>query len=806
MKKLIFLNLFLAVVITASATITWMGNHTKSTQPTNSQTIHFYVEMWDADNNYDNCIAEVVINEGGNWVAYALSRGNNIGNNSTWSANIVVKSSASAYYLHGWEPGKDVYDSNDSKNYSISINPTTAQAGNWNDAGSWCDGVVPASTSASFVIAHNLTLNTNVTVGTLTINSGVTFTASDASDRVLTISKSASGSSVTLANDGTWATGDGESTVIFTGAPSSVDAVHSITGAIAFDKVVINKSGGSSNVGAGFEANSSVSASLEIGEGGYVSTDPPASFYGSNAVLIFNQGTGATYNINPGDKTWSTTVVPNSITINSGAVVVNENRSADGVVSVASGAVLEVGAVKQLTVDTLINNGTFTVKSGATVIPTVVQGTGTNNVEQYLASGRQWWYLASPLSNATSNVFRPAASSNLMGGYSEPGFNYTSPFAAGSSTPLVPGKGYAVKLAFTTGNTYTFTGGSLITAEVSPSVTRSGIDHAKRGFNLVGNPFTAYLDWDMVMIDAVNVRNAIWFRTKGASEMVFHTYSDGDGVPFEANITGLIAPMQAFWVKVDTDPVSPALVSNGTLLFKPTFRKHASTGGNPLKVKATDARPRLRLVVSNGTAFDETLIVGKSYASNGHDAFDVEKMSNDNVAIPEIYSIVENQEMVINSMNSLSAGTAVKLGFRPGMAGSYKLEVSQLENIDARVMLVDKLTNTETELSAGITYSLLSDANVTNDRFSIEFRAPGAVTAIDELAAEQLTVWSDASGNLNVQSEAITADDQIRVYTLAGQLLTQQLAEGQLTVLKHILAPGVYLVNVKNATSKVIIN
>jgi len=94
----------------------------------------------------------------------------------------------------------------------------------------------------------------------------------------LTITKSTSGSSTTLANNGTWATGTGGSTVVFTGAPSSGDATHAITGTIAFQNITVNKTGGSSNVGAGFAVGSSVSGTLQIGNGGFISTDPPASF------------------------------------------------------------------------------------------------------------------------------------------------------------------------------------------------------------------------------------------------------------------------------------------------------------------------------------------------------------------------------------------------------------------------------------------------------------------------------------------------------------------------------------------------
>lgn len=505
--------------------------------------------------------------------------------------------------------------------------------------------------------------------------------------------------------------------------------------------------------------------------------------------------------------------VPSDIKVK---VAGNAALNADKTVSeleIASGeTTLEAG--NQLTVGTLTNNGMLTLKTGATVLTSSVGGSGTTYVEQTLPSGRQWWYLASPLSGATSNVIRPDGSANLMTHYDEATFNYSTAYAANSATPLVAGRGYVVKFSDANERTVVFTGGSLNNGEVALTPTRTGTTAGKRGFNLIGNPYPSYLNWDAVYTDAtnpaLNMRNAIWFRTMDGV-MKFHTYSDGEGVPsLDANdnpltITGQIAPMQAFWVKVQADPLAPETVSNGSLTFKNTHRSHqAATGYNPLKAKAAELRPRVRLVISNGVADDEMLVVGKSYAANGLDSYDIEKLSNDNAAIPELFSLVENQELVINSMQELKAGKWVMLGMRPGVAGNFGIKVSQLENIDAQVMLIDRLLNTEQELTLGETYSFTSDGTATNDRFSLEFRAPGTITSVDELATEA-HVFVNENRQLIVQAPGITRNDRISVYTLAGQQLQLQQADGAVTVLSRPLTTGVYIVKVNQLVEKVIV-
>lgn len=284
---------------------------------------------------------------------------------------------------------------NSRNNYSYYAGETSSThyfrskvTGNWNTAGNWESSdngssnwitatQVPGSSAAGITIlnGHNITLNTDVTITSLTINSGATFTASDATPRTLTITKSTSGSSTTLSNTGTWANGVGGSTVVFSGAPNAGDAIHAISGTISFQNITINKTSGSSNVGASFGSGSTVSGTLEVGYGGFVSTAPPSSFYNSTAVLKFNQGVGATYNVNAGDYSWSATEVPQNITVSSGTVNLNANRTATGNLLINGGALVLNNNTPNLTINGnwTRTSGSFTANTG-----TVTLGGSTN--------------------------------------------------------------------------------------------------------------------------------------------------------------------------------------------------------------------------------------------------------------------------------------------------------------------------------------------------------------------------------------------------------------------------------------------
>lgn len=485
--------------------------------------------------------------------------------------------------------------------------------------------------------------------------------------------------------------------------------------------------------------------------------------------------------LNGGELTFDANKNINSIAIGSG-----------GKVSLNSGNSL-TAAKASIFSDATNGTGTFVDNNPAGGLTV----TETTSVQQYLSGGgRAWWYLASPTAAASSSIF----GSDKVGKHVEDYLSddneatttpyFTSPF----STPenLTPGRGYMLKKANTAdGAIYTFTGGALNSGTISPTVTRTGTTAGARGFNLVGNPYPSYIDWDEVYADATHLRNAVWFRTYNGSQMVFHTYGDGDAVPEITSPT--IAPMQAFWVKVDADG------NTGTLTFKNSHRSHFTTGANQLKVKASDNRQRLRLVISNETSQDETLVVGKSHALDDRDSYDIEKMTNNNPEIPEIYSSVGNEELVINAMQSINEGTTFALGIRPGKAGSFTITTTQLENISGQVVLVDQLNGTETELTEGSSYSFSSDGTATNDRFSVEVRVPGALTSVDTSSIKTLSVY-----NLNnsILISGIKAGEKIRIFNSMGQLLQNFTASGDRTELQHTFSPGVYLIKVNHQSGK----
>ncbi len=137
--------------------------------------------------------------------------------------------------------------------------------------------------------------------------------------------------------------------------------------------------------------------------------------------------------------------------------------------------------------------------------------------------------------------------------------------------------------------------------------------------------------------------------------------------------------MQSFWVRVNADGAT------GSLAFDNSMRslQDDSLSTNKLRSAKVDDTKLIRLQVSNGTNSDEAIVLVNADASNSYDAYDSPKWSNDNVAIPEIYTQAGTEQMVINGLNNLPLNTPLALGFKPGQTGSFSIKATEITNLDA---------------------------------------------------------------------------------------------------------------------------
>lgn len=487
-------------------------------------------------------------------------------------------------------------------------------------------------------------------------------------------------------------------------------------------------------------------------------------------------------------------------------LVTYNNGPKANTVTVAAGKKLSVTGSLTAT-NLVINsdaNGTGTLVNTGTVSVT------NATVKQYLTEGRNWYFTA-PVSNATSGVVNATAGNKLFM-YDENTAKWIQ--IVRTDSVLQAGRGYIAQIG--TGNTgaLTFTG-TLNDGNVQTTVSRLGT--TKAGFNLVGNPYPSYLNWKACIEDADNVANAkvstsVWYRTKTAGgAYTFATYNatsnmgtNVETLPATDIVTGNIPPMQAFWVRVNEGQTT------GTLTFKNAMRAHKGSqvqgdavSRNDGKLRAPALQQVLRLQVSNGINSDEAIILFNNSASNSLDMYDSYKMSNNSASIPEIYTSVGSENLVINGLQSYDFNTVLPLGFKAGETNQYVISASQISNFDTdtKIYLRDNATGTQTDLTVGDAYSFTSDATATDSRFSVLFRSAAGTT--DLINAHQDVKVYAVDNQIFVENSGSLKSVSAEVFNAVGQKVYNQLLNSDINQLSKEFASGAYVVKINDGAQAV---
>ena len=231
-----------------------------------------------------------------------------------------------------WGSNRDLcaiaYKENGTSYYSYNIAPITSIAnGNWSNASIWNTGVVPLG-GANVTIDNIVTLDTNVTLLSVTVNSGKSLTLSGSTPKTLTLS---TGGTITN-NGGTITHGNG--TVTFAG-------LGTVTGTVSFYNV--NIAGG-----VNFGSASTINGTLRINGGGYISSNPPT--YASGSTLQYYTGGSSAYGRYLEWNATSGAGYPSNVQISNNTTLVLGSNSQQAVASqIAGNLIIDSGS--KLTLD-----------------------------------------------------------------------------------------------------------------------------------------------------------------------------------------------------------------------------------------------------------------------------------------------------------------------------------------------------------------------------------------------------------------------------------------------------------------------
>jgi len=489
---------------------------------------------------------------------------------------------------------------------------------------------------------------------------------------------------------------------------------------------------------------------------------------------------------------------------NGGVLIINQSSTinkltiqAGGKVTILADQALSSGSVIIENTATFVDKNTYTVTNPAPVV--------SATVNQTLTAGRNW-YVSSPITSSTGLVSQLSSATSVVG------YNESTGLWDTHTGALTAGKGY-VSVSTTSNGDITFNG-TLNTGDVTVSLTRSGTNTSKPGFNLVGNPYPSYINWTEATANDANVLTTIWYRTKNAGQYTFYTYNPVSDIaaPSTPGLTSYIPPMQAFWVRVKDS-------NGGVLRFTNAMREHdLSAGANLLKAPATKPQQKvLRLQVSNGMNSDETVLLFNDNASNEFDDYDSPKMMNNNTSIPEIFTAVGSENLVINGMKSLNTDLNIPLGIISGVSSNnLSIRAAQVSNFDGntRIVLRDNDLGLEQDITDGAIYTFKSGVVNSFSRFSIIFKTIDVETGIENeyLSASKLAMFVYQNSNKQIVVKHDIAPNslgKISIMNALGQNIVYTPAIGTKTIIPIPFNPGIYFISIqlngKLATQKFIV-
>ena len=524
-----------------------------------------------------------------------------------------------------------------------------------------------------------------------------------------------------------------------------------------------------------------------------------------------------------GTKTGFTWFAPvTTVTDTQSATGLSLNSSS--IVSISSGGTLNIDQNTSATSITVQPGGKLTLADGKTLSSTVtLQNTSSASasfvdssvsdtppvvaatVNQDISATDRNWYVSVPVSGKTTSALTFGAS---IVSRDEPNAGWTT-LAIGAN--LVPGVGY-ISTASTGGTATWNISGNLNSGLVQVPVTCSGTTYT--GFNLLGNPYPSYLNWSAVLnlnsTNAAILQPTIWYRTKSGGSYTFQTYNATGDIATPKTASGYIPPMQAFWVRANA--------GGGTVTLNNAMRSHGDGSANMLKARSVNnaIQPVLRLEVQNMATSntDEAVVYFNSNASNGYDAFDSQKMSNNSASFPEIYTLAGTEKVVINGLNTVTPDQEIALGFTTGQSNVFAIKATEIGNFSAntKIILKDNVLDNQQELTDGAAYNFTSDVTTDNtSRFSVIFKTSSVTTGTENATDNSILVYRNITNQITVNcSPVILGNATVSVYNAVGQKLENRILTNATTVINKSLNAGVYLVTVvangKTATQKVVIN
>lgn len=446
-------------------------------------------------------------------------------------------------------------------------------------------------------------------------------------------------------------------------------------------------------------------------------------------------------------------------------LVVDKNG---GTLTVGTFGGSRIGVENTLTVSvgTFNTGGKIVLQSTATKTAQLaaVGGTisGNMTVQRFIPAktSRRWRFLAAPITAASGVSIRNGWQSQIFitgagtgsgpvgtANYNSNGFDWTA-----SNTPsiytynenqnkdfntrwespatttgvnLTAGTGYRVFIRGDRSNTAVLSGGLSTQAAVTLAVTgQVKVDTlyapitcsngctSDDGWNLIGNPYPATIDWNTIQSDNSGVINNT-YTTFDPNSGASGAYVSWNGTTGDAG--RYISSGQAFWVKSTS--------ASANLTFTESHKAITQVGSNRFK---SGSLTNHMVITLSGNGFNNKAFVHQNTTgAYGKDNYDAFKFGYGSYQIAT-FEPGNNTKYDINNLPLYGTKTTDTVEVEvnvPATAANYQLSFADVNtfNSNLKVYLQDKMLNTLQDLSTANTYSFATNgtAGSTGNRFRV---------------------------------------------------------------------------------------
>lgn len=419
-------------------------------------------------------------------------------------------------------------------------------------------------------------------------------------------------------------------------------------------------------------------------------------------------------------------------------------------------------------------------------------------VERYLSS-LKWHLIGMPVANEVAGMFDlPSGHSNIYLQTHNEATNTWGNFIVPIETPLEVGKGYITWVGNSTGinqDEIVEFNGMLNAGDYTTG--QSGfydLEHtAGHGLNLICNPYPSALNADIQNWPQANqkIAQSVWVWDPDLGNYRYWNGSDGSNTSGYGTLTGGIIPaMQGFFILATSNNPWLTIPQSSRVNSNQAYYKESSFPANTLKLEVSGNDYKdIAFVSFNQQATDE-------YDNN----YDVQKLYGLNEA-PQLYSIISEEVLSINTLSPFENTTTVDFGFECNTSAVFTINASEMESFEENIsiFLEDKMSSTMHDFDENSSYTFAHDPLYETDRFVLHFFAPNNIV---ELQNDDVNIFA-FNNFVNVEPQN-AINGNVFIYNLLGQeIKTASLIQGEVTRIKMDSNAGYLIVKVVTENSVV---